>query len=216
MSGWRHRLTVADLYTSRNAYGQNMSGLVPPTGPHILEAGWWTALTGAPDPSYNLALVHDGDIARNISEVLDRVMRAYVRAVVMLAGRGLGDARSLAEDLFGVDADSAALVYSAGSISSKRRVIGLFDDGKLHSAAMLSPGNPISTVWAGGTRKGGQRRGNGLRMLRQVSAAAFAEVGEYAVCGLASPAGERLYDLGGVGIVGYWQMWSRPRRLPGS
>lgn len=259
MSGWQPLRTVAGLTELRDAYGQNMSGLVPAAGTYVADDGWWIALTGAPDPSYNLALVHGGDVRKNASDVVERVLAERLRGVVMLAGAGLGAAtvlsdagwvcvgssslralpntpappdaevrileaedlraaRQLAEDVFGIDRESAALVYSAAATDRphERSVIGLFEFDTLQTAAMLSFGEPISTVWAAGTRAEGQRRGHGLRVLRQVSAAAFDAVGDGAVCGLASAAGNRLYDASGAEIVEYWQMWSRPRWLLGS
>ena len=52
MTGWQPLRTVAGLTALRDAYGQNMSGLVPETGVYLADDGWWIALTGAPDPSY--------------------------------------------------------------------------------------------------------------------------------------------------------------------
>ncbi|MBY6383565.1 N-acetyltransferase [Rhodococcus erythropolis] len=259
MIGWQPLRTVAGLTALRDAYGQNMSGLVPETGVYLADDGWWIALTGAPDPSYNLALVHGGDVRKNTVAVVERVLAERLRTVVMLAGAGLdaatvladagwvcvgsssrralpnspsapdaavrilegGDlrsARQLAEDVFGIDRESATLVYqeAAPDRPSERSVVGLFELDTLQTAAMLSFGKPISTVWAAGTRAQGQRRGHGLRVLRQVSAAAFEAVGDGAVCGLASAAGNALYDASGAEIVEYWQMWSRPRWLLGS
>ncbi|OYD71671.1 hypothetical protein BDB13_5350 [Rhodococcus sp. OK302] len=71
MSRWQDPLPVAVVYVLRNAYGQNMSGLVPSTSLHILEDGWWMALTGAPDPSCNLALMHDGDVPEVPADVVE-------------------------------------------------------------------------------------------------------------------------------------------------
>lgn len=259
MSGWQPVRTVAGLTMLRDAYGQNMSGLVPSTGVHVVDDGWWIALTGAPDPSYNLALVHGGDVIAHASEVLERVLAEKLRSVIMLAGAGLaaatvladagwvcvgssslrslpnapaepdpeigvldsaqlGAARVLVEEIFGVDSESAALVYAAAHSdeNQSRSVLGLVEDGELQTAAMLSFGSPMSTGWAGGTRADSRRRGYGQRVMRQASAAAFAAVGEGSLCFLASPASNRLYDAGGAEIVEYWQMWSRPRWLLGS
>lgn len=89
--------TVAGIRTVREAFGHNMYGLVPPDGLHIMEDGWWIALTGAPDPSYNLALVYDGNVRKNASEVLERVLAEETRSVIMLAGVGLNAATVMAD-----------------------------------------------------------------------------------------------------------------------
>ncbi|MDI9898537.1 hypothetical protein QM716_01570 [Rhodococcus sp. IEGM 1409] len=120
-------------------------------------------------------------------------------------------------DVFGIDPESAGLVYSSRGTDGHpfRSVVGLFEDDVLQTAAIVSVGESISTVWAGGTRPGGRRRGHGLRILQEASATAYAEVGEGSLCFLASEAGDSMYDSAGAEIVEYWQMWSRPRWLLG-
>lgn len=54
MTGWQPLRTVAGLTALRDAYGQNMSGLVPETGVYLADDGWWIALTGAPIPATTL------------------------------------------------------------------------------------------------------------------------------------------------------------------
>lgn len=258
MTGWQPLRTVAGLTALRDAYGQNMSGLVPETGVYLADDGWWIALTGAPDPSYNLALVHGGDVRKNTVAVVERVLAERLRTVVMLAGAGLdaataladagwvcvgssslralpnspsapdaavriledGDlrsARQLAEDVFGIDRESATLVYqeAAPDRPSERSVVGLFELDTLQTAAMLSFGKPsalcgrpepgartAARTWVTGPSASVGSRIRGCRRRR--------------VCGLASAAGNALYDASGAEIVEYWQMWSRPRWLLGS
>ena len=97
-------------------------------------------------------------------------------AVRILEDGDLRSARQLAEDVFRYRSRNLRLWCIRRRPPTDQvsvQVVGLFELDTLQTAAMLSFGKPISTVWAAGTRAQGQRRGHGLRVLRQVSAAAF-------------------------------------------
>lgn len=65
-------------------------------------------------------------------------------AVRILEDGDLRSARQLAEDVFGIDRESATLVYqeAAPDRPSERSVVGLFELDTLQTAAMLSFGKP--------------------------------------------------------------------------
>ncbi|MEU5842240.1 N-acetyltransferase [Rhodococcus sp. NPDC047139] len=59
--------------------------------------GWWVGITGAPDPDYNLALVHGGDVTAHAHHVYETLTEAGLPSIVLLAGDGLGAAQVLAD-----------------------------------------------------------------------------------------------------------------------
>ncbi|MGI9208607.1 MAG: N-acetyltransferase, partial [Rhodococcus sp. (in: high G+C Gram-positive bacteria)] len=80
----------------RRAYGRSMRPLTA-AGSYLDGDGWWAGITGAPDPDYNLALVHNGDVTAHAQHVYDIVTAARFPAIVLLAGRGLAAAQVLVD-----------------------------------------------------------------------------------------------------------------------
>ncbi len=64
-------------------------------GTHIVEDGWWAALSGRASVDYNVVCWHGPDPA--IADGLDLIAKAKVPAVQMLAGPALGSAQLLAD-----------------------------------------------------------------------------------------------------------------------
>lgn len=88
--------TTVTLDVLRRAYGRSMRPLTA-AGSYLDGDGWWAGITGAPDPDYNLALVHNGDVTAHAQHVYDIVTAARFPAIVLLAGRGLAAAQVLAD-----------------------------------------------------------------------------------------------------------------------
>ncbi|WP_241384879.1 N-acetyltransferase [Rhodococcus sp. CH91] len=80
----------------RRAYGASMRALTS-AGGYDEGEGWWVGITGAPDPDYNLALVHDGDVAAHAEHVYEVLTDAGHPSIILLAGHGLGAAQVLAD-----------------------------------------------------------------------------------------------------------------------
>lgn len=80
----------------RRAYGASMRPLT--SGGHWSEGdGWWIGITAAPDPDYNLALVHGGDVTAHADHVYETLTEAGHPSIVLLAGDGLGAAQVLGD-----------------------------------------------------------------------------------------------------------------------
>ncbi|MGU3432703.1 N-acetyltransferase [Actinomycetes bacterium M1A6_2h] len=65
---------------------------------HVLGESSWVSLSGSTSPDYNLALVHGGEVAAEITGALDRIRASGAPAIVMLAGQGLAGAQILADE----------------------------------------------------------------------------------------------------------------------
>ncbi|MCJ0904085.1 N-acetyltransferase [Rhodococcus sp. ARC_M6] len=113
-----------------------MSGLIPATGIHIVDDGWWLALTGVPDPSYNLALIHGSDVRKNTSDVIERILAEKHRSVIMLAGLGLG-AGTVLSDAGWVCVGSSSLRMLPNSPSELDPQVKVLDEEELGAARGL-------------------------------------------------------------------------------
>lgn len=88
--------TAVPLDDVRRAYGHSMRALTS-AGSYSEGDGWWVGITGAPEPDYNLALVHGGDVTAHAQLVYETLTDAGHPSIVLLAGRGLGAAQVLAD-----------------------------------------------------------------------------------------------------------------------
>jgi hypothetical protein len=87
---------LASLSQLRRIYGASMRPLT--SGGHWSEGeGWWIGITAAPDPDYNLALVHGGDVTAHAHHVYETLTEAGHPSIALLAGDGLGAAQVLAD-----------------------------------------------------------------------------------------------------------------------
>ena len=115
--------TTVTLDVLRRAYGRSMRPLTA-AGSYLDGDGWWAGITGAPDPDYNLALVHNGDVTAHAQHVYDIVTAAGFPAIVLLAGRGLAAAQVLSRPRLGVRGGSRPDGVRSGPRTRGRRVAG--------------------------------------------------------------------------------------------
>lgn len=85
----------AVLAEYRHAYSRGAAVFADEAGGVAGE--YWYALSGAAHPDYNLALVSDGDVAAHATDAVTRLLERGAPGVVMLAGRGLSAAQTLAD-----------------------------------------------------------------------------------------------------------------------
>ncbi|MFX1757271.1 N-acetyltransferase [Rhodococcus sp. As11] len=87
---------LTSLPQLRRSYGESLRPLTSGGGWSAGD-GWWVGITGAPDPDYNLALVHGGDVTTRVQHVYETLTKAGNPSIVLLAGDGLGAAQVLAD-----------------------------------------------------------------------------------------------------------------------
>ena len=121
----------------RRAYGASMRPLT--SGGHWSEGdGWWIGITAAPDPDYNLALVHGGDVTAHAQHVYETLTEAGHPSIVLLAGDGLGAAQVLADHgwVCAGSLDLTYLVAHDAPIDPGLRVLG--EDDMVHARELAA------------------------------------------------------------------------------
>jgi GNAT superfamily N-acetyltransferase len=67
-------------------------------GHHVVQPGYWIALSGARSVDYNVALCHGPDAADLLARALEEIRAADVPAVIMVTGAALGATNLLATE----------------------------------------------------------------------------------------------------------------------
>lgn len=84
-----------DLDAYRRSFGETTRAWAKHTF-ECTDSGW-LAFSGMARPDYNLALVHGGNAAEQVGQVIESVSALRKPALVMLAGAGLSGAQALAD-----------------------------------------------------------------------------------------------------------------------
>ncbi|WP_397518098.1 N-acetyltransferase [Rhodococcus pyridinivorans] len=128
---------LASSLQLRRAYGASMRPLT--SGGHWSEGdGWWIGITAAPDPDYNLALVHGGDVTAHAQHIYETLTEAGHPSIVLLAGDGLGAAQVLADHgwVCAGSLDLTYLVAHDAPIDPGLRVLG--EDDMVHARELAA------------------------------------------------------------------------------
>lgn len=88
-------MTETELRALRDGFGQGAACFGGEF--HSVPGERWWSLSGLAHPDYNVALIHDGDVAAHARLTLEHIAEVGVPSLVMLAGRGLGAAQVLAD-----------------------------------------------------------------------------------------------------------------------
>lgn len=124
-------------------------------------------------------------------------------------------ARELVADTYGLgNAAAAAAVPDHAVEEPDMEVWGLFDGDQLVSVFTSALSGGLVVVWSMATRRNGQRKGYGRRLLVTALRRQFAAGAQGSLL-QSSAAGRRLYDGIGYSVVEHWQLWSRPRWVMG-
>jgi ribosomal protein S18 acetylase RimI-like enzyme len=125
-------------------------------------------------------------------------------------------AREVLTEAYGLDPASAAAAIPDTVLGRPdQSVWGLYADGELVSCVTTVDEDGLVVIWSMATRVDRQGNGYGRRLLDAVLAERFA-AGASGSLLHSSAAGERLYRQLGFSVVGYLQLWSRPRWILGA
>lgn len=127
----------------------------------------------------------------------------------------LEEARSVIRDAFDVPAGLSWVALPDEAVAAPAFAAwGLYEKKVLSCCVATVTVDGAIVIWSMATPRHLQHQGYGNRLLRAVLARSSSDGANSSLL-YASPSGEPLYRSLGYEVIEHWQMWSRPRWVPG-
>ena len=207
------------LDVARSAFGHGAA--VWARRDHIVEDGWWLALSGTSGSDYNQGLLYGEPARERLPDILGRIEAAGCPALLSLAGAGLSSAQQLSDAGWVCVAALPFMYRAARPGKADRRVRPLVEGDLLAARALLSSTFEVAPDSAGALFRADllQRetaRAWGLFDPGLVSVAVTVEVGDLYVGWALATAPEHQQHRYGSSLLRHIDQWYYEHGAPGS